>query len=117
MRHRAHLVATPAPGGVMPLARSCRNRFCPELAGSDGWCPAHRRPAFYGSAAMPPGWAKVRAAQLARSPVCEECGAAPASDVHHRVARSAGGTDDPANLLSLCGECHHRATGGMHGAW
>jgi 5-methylcytosine-specific restriction protein A len=101
----------------VPLVRGCRRRWCPNYAdGPDGWCPAHRRPAFYGSAPMPRDWPKVRAAQLTRSPWCESCGQA-ATDVHHRTARAAGGTDDPANLVSLCGRCHHAVTGRECGAW
>jgi len=34
--------------------------------------------------------------------------------VHHILARSMGGTDDPKNLITLCHFCHHIAT--MHGA-
>jgi hypothetical protein len=40
---------------------------------------------------------------------CEVCGR-PAHTVHHRVKRGQGGTWDPANLLSVCGDgtrfCH-----------
>ncbi|MGH3094020.1 MAG: RecQ family ATP-dependent DNA helicase [Gaiellaceae bacterium] len=41
---------------------------------------------------------------------CAECGESEPSllDVHHRVPRSAGGSDDPANLLTLCDGCHGR---------
>lgn len=44
---------------------------------------------------------------------CESCGWAPPPpatwrclNVHHVVARSKGGTDDPANLVVLCPNCH-----------
>jgi 5-methylcytosine-specific restriction enzyme A len=116
MRNRAHLVAAAPPGGVMPWLRPCRNRWCPEAADQTGWCPAHHRAPFHGAAAMPDGWPRIRAAQLAREPLCRECGQ-PASDVHHRVARSVGGGNEPGNLESVCGPCHHRLTGRMHGAW
>ena len=94
----------------MPLVRPCRRRFCPEYADETGWCPAHRRPAFYSSPPMPPGWQRIRARQLAAFPWCHECGAR-ATDVHHVISRAAGGGDDPSNLRSLCSRCHHRLTG------
>ena len=100
----------------MPLVRGCRNRWCPEYAtGDDGWCDGHR-PAerFPGYPAMPPGWPQIRAAQLARFPVCQECGLAPATDVHHVRGREAG--DGPDNLRSLCGRCHRRITGRAGGS-
>jgi 5-methylcytosine-specific restriction protein A len=99
----------------MPYVRPCRNRWCPEYAGPDGWCPAHTRPPFASSAPMPPGWAALRAACLVRDGwTCQACGA-PATDADHIVPRSAGGTDDLANLQALCGPCHHRRTGQMFG--
>lgn len=55
-------------------------------------------------------WQRVRARQLARRPLCETCDQ-PALDVHHIVARAAGGAVfDPANLKSLCRPCHSRVT-------
>jgi hypothetical protein len=60
--------------------------------------------------------AQVRAVVAARSGGwCEICGAAMARQVHHRVARQAGGSSrnlaihDPANLLHLCAWCHQLA--------
>ena len=44
--------------------------------------------------------------------VCEGCGEAPASDVHHRLFRSRGGRDEVTNLLHLCGWGNHT---GCHG--
>src|SRR5688572_25921437 len=40
---------------------------------------------------------------------CVECGSDCRSfeaDVHHLHPRSAGGTDDPSNLVTLCDGCH-----------
>lgn len=55
-------------------------------------------------------WQRVRAKQLARQPLCETCDQ-PALEVHHIVARSAGGAVfDAANLMSLCRPCHSRIT-------
>lgn len=49
-------------------------------------------------------------------PLCERCGRAPGSNIHHRRPRGAGGSKDPAtnvpsNLLLLCGS----GTTGCHG--
>ena len=30
-----------------------------------------------------------------------------ATEVHHRLRRSQGGTDTPDNLVALCHDCHH----------
>ena len=100
----------------MPLVRPCRNRHCPEHAGPDGWCDAHRRAPFASSAPMPPGWPAIRAGQLAAFPFCHDCGA-PATEVHHIRRRADGGGDEPGNLRSLCGPCHRRTTGATSGIW
>jgi 5-methylcytosine-specific restriction endonuclease McrA len=92
----------------MPVVRACRNRWCPEHAGPDGWCDAHRKLPFAGSAPLPPDWPQIRARQLAAFPLCAECGAR-ATDVHHVRGREAG--HGPGNLRSLCGTCHRRRTG------
>jgi len=34
------------------------------------------------------------------------CGSARFLSVHHKVPRAAGGTNDPDNLITLCGSCH-----------
>lgn len=36
---------------------------------------------------------------------CEECGKT-AVDLHHRIKRSQGGSDEAENLVPLCRECH-----------
>jgi len=63
---------------------------------------------FYSSS----DWLKIRARQLARSPLCEACDPpAPATDVDHVKPISEGGAKrDPANLQSLCGTCHKGKT-------
>ena len=68
--------------------------------------PAHKE--RYHTAA----WHKIRAAQLARYPLCEMCMAegryVKATLVHHRVPLAEGGTNAPENLCSLCAS-HHTA--------
>jgi hypothetical protein len=92
----------------VPLVRSCRNRWCPEYGGPDGWCPTHRLPPFHSSPPLPADWTAIRGAQLAAFPNCRDCGAA-ATEVHHVYGR------DRPELASLCGPCHaaitHREAG------
>jgi 5-methylcytosine-specific restriction endonuclease McrA len=42
---------------------------------------------------------------------CEYCERRPGTDPHHRVFRSQGGNDEPANLMWLCRVCHDAAHG------
>jgi ATP-dependent DNA helicase RecQ len=62
--------------------------------------------------AQSPDWTKVREGVLLRdNHQCVECGtrcrdADADADVHHLLPRSAGGTDEPSNLVTLCDGCH-----------
>ncbi|WP_280585374.1 HNH endonuclease signature motif containing protein [Halorubrum sp. Boch-26] len=66
------------------------------------------------------GWQKARKTALERDEFsCQECGDVGGVEgevelqVHHITPQSAGGTDDPENLRTLCRECHmetHEAT-------
>src|SRR5262245_58616440 len=55
-------------------------------------------------------WKALRAEVLRRDGFkCLECGTAvrnAEADVHHLLPRSAGGTDEPSNLITLCDGCH-----------
>jgi 5-methylcytosine-specific restriction endonuclease McrA len=42
--------------------------------------------------------------------MCEFCGQAMATEMHHRLARSLGGGWSPANIIHLCWKCHRRCT-------
>ena len=42
--------------------------------------------------------------------LCELCGQV-AVDIHHKLKKSQGGTDDADNLIALCRKCH----GAEHG--
>src|SRR5215472_10146634 len=57
-----------------------------------------------------PDWANIREAVLRRDKyTCVECRKPypPAElDVHHLLPRSAGGPDEPSNLITLCDGCH-----------
>jgi ATP-dependent DNA helicase RecQ len=60
--------------------------------------------------AQSPDWTKVREGVLLRdNHQCVECGTRcrdADADVHHLLPRSAGGTDEPSNLVTLCDGCH-----------
>lgn len=60
-------------------------------------------------------WRRIRAALLARSPLCARCLedglTAAATEVDHIVPRSRGGAVfDRRNLQPLCSDCHRRKT-------
>jgi hypothetical protein len=104
-------LGTPGPRYApiaMPLVRPCRRRWCPEYAGPDGWCDAHRQPMFARAEPLPPDWPVIRRAQLSNFPRCFQCGAR-ATEVHHVHGRAAG--HGPDNLRSLCHRCHATITG------
>jgi ATP-dependent DNA helicase RecQ len=60
--------------------------------------------------AQSPEWVTVRETVLKRDNYkCMECGtpcSATEADVHHLLPRSAGGSDEPSNLVTLCDGCH-----------
>jgi ATP-dependent DNA helicase RecQ len=62
------------------------------------------------SPARSPNWTKVRENVLLRdNHRCVECGIwcrDADADVHHLLPRSAGGKDEPSNLVTLCDGCH-----------
>src|SRR5215510_11785147 len=55
-------------------------------------------------------WVNIREAVLRRDKhKCVECGTLCGNidaDVHHLLPRSAGGADEPSNLVTLCDGCH-----------
>ncbi|MCS7256101.1 MAG: HNH endonuclease signature motif containing protein [Thermomicrobium sp.] len=54
-------------------------------------------------------WRRIRERVLVEEPRCRLCGA-PATEVHHIVPLSSGGTHDRTNLMPLCARCHRRVT-------
>jgi ATP-dependent DNA helicase RecQ len=64
----------------------------------------------HSSSAVAADWVNIREAILRRDNYkCLECGnpcCAAEADVHHLLPRSAGGTDEPSNLVTLCDGCH-----------
>lgn len=68
--------------------------------------------AFYRS----PAWKRMRAACLARDPVCRSPGCGrPSSHADHLVPRAKGGADALPNLQGLCESCHNARTGRGNG--
>lgn len=59
-------------------------------------------------------WREVSALVLADHPWCAECDRhgrmALATDVHHKIPKRDGGSDDADNLEPLCHSCHSRIT-------
>lgn len=66
-------------------------------------------------------WRRIRNLYLHQHPLCEECllkGVyTKATEIHHRVPLSYGGTHDPSNLESLCHACHSKITADMGDRW
>ncbi|WP_317105294.1 HNH endonuclease [Chroococcidiopsis sp. SAG 2025] len=52
-------------------------------------------------------WREIRQKILQRdNRQCQVCGKEYSGQVHHILPRSQGGTNDLANLITLCGKCH-----------
>jgi hypothetical protein len=55
----------------------------------------------------PETWAIIRKGVLKRDRYrCQGCGGTQRLRVHHIIPISAGGSDDPSNLITLCSDCH-----------
>ena len=105
----------------MPMKpkRPCAYPGCPELTASR-YCETHKKLADkqynrYGRDSVSRKrygyqWRKVRARFLQAHPLCEEClkqgRTTPATEVHHILPLSRGGTHAEHNLKPLCHRCH-----------
>lgn len=76
------------------------------------WSKESRQSRGYGAQ-----WDKLRKVILQRDSYlcqCEDCKRGkkvlPANEVHHIKGKADGGTDDPANLISINHDCHVRET-------
>jgi ATP-dependent DNA helicase RecQ len=62
------------------------------------------------TAAVEGDWRRIRESILRRDKFrCVECGEScdpDEADIHHLLPRSAGGSDEPSNLITLCDGCH-----------
>lgn len=113
--------AFPCPEVPMPRKprHPCGYPGCPELT-EQQYCPAHEKIASsqYNRYGRTPemkrryngAWPRIRHRFIAAHPLCEMClreGRATAAEhVHHIIPLSDGGTNDDANLQSLC-KRHH----------
>lgn len=109
-------------------ARPCAAPGCPALVrGSRRYCDAHRaeryrrQDARRGTAAergYGAEWREIRDRYLAHHPTCERCHRAPSEIAHHIERKADGGSDDPINLMAVCGVCHaqiHAEAGELFG--
>lgn len=52
-------------------------------------------------------WQQARQVALTRDRhCCRQCSTTTDLHIHHRIPRALGGTDEPANLITLCAGCH-----------
>ncbi|MHB1455103.1 MAG: HNH endonuclease [Saccharofermentanales bacterium] len=110
--------------------RPCSYPNCPELTDSR-FCIEHERQmnARYERYERDPDthkrygkeWRRIRKIHLTEHPLCEECQRTgtltPASEVHHIIPLTKGGTHAEENLMSLCTSCHSRITTTGGGSW
>lgn len=89
-----------------------RAPYCAKHASQHGWSDPRRGTAAergYGTA-----WRKLSELKRRRDPLCVNCErnglVTPATCVDHIKPKSQGGTDDWANLQSLCDDCHRAKT-------
>ena len=97
----------------------CGYSGCPALTDRQ-YCPEHQKlvSSHYNRYERDPAskkrygyqWQKIRARFLSVHPLCAERiargSATPASEVHHILPLSRGGTHDEDNLMALCKPCH-----------
>ena len=85
------------------VRRKCLD--CPRIIAAGSRCPACRE--RYRSSAS--RHALPRAIKALDGGRCRHCGATERLKMHHIVPLARGGTDDPANLITLFHDCHERA--------
>lgn len=100
----------------------CRYSGCPNLTDdSSGYCDKHKSLApkryfrnYKHTERYGYQWRKIRAFFLSENPLCEMCKRegryTDATEIHHVVPLSEGGTNDFENLMPLCKSCHSRIT-------
>ena len=102
--------------------RACAFPGCGLLAENGQYCPGHQKTisSHYNRFQRDPAskkrygyaWKRIRDRYIRAHPLCEECRHQgrlnPAEEVHHILALSKGGGNEPDNLMSLCKPCHSR---------
>lgn len=90
--------------------------ICPHCSNPQP-CPDHARKPWGGTSQRErtgqPGLDQATRMRILRRDcyTCQECGRGQAKHVDHDVPRSEGGSDDDANLKTLCRECHASKSG------
>ena len=111
-------------------ARPCGYPGCPNLS-DDYYCPEHAKlvESGYNRYGRSPemkrryhgAWPAIRKRFLTQHPLCEQCRkegrVTAASEVHHILPLSQGGSHDESNLMALCKPCHSRITATEGGRW
>lgn len=95
------------------LAKACTVPGCPELATARGRCATHSADRERGTTkarGYGHSWTRFRALILKRHPLCQVCGEAPASEVHHKIKIKVRPDLrlSADNALALCPPCHRR---------
>jgi 5-methylcytosine-specific restriction protein A len=114
----------PFEGVFMPRKplKPCAYPYCPNLT-RERYCSEHKTLAnreynqqrsVETSQRYGYQWTKIRQLFLAKHPLCERCllenRLIPATEVHHKLPLSDGGTHSDDNLQALCKSCHSRIT-------
>jgi len=103
--------------------RPCKYSGCPLLT-DKSYCDEHKKltDTQYNKYHRDPEsnkrydwkWKIIRNRYITAHPLCEQCEKenrlVPATEVHHIIALSAGGTHGQENLMSLCHSCHSKIT-------
>jgi HNH endonuclease len=101
------------PGLRRPITRVCLDPDCPAITDGERYCPEHARAPWSGRrspsavATDSAEWQRARRRKRKRNPCCEQCGSTQRLEVHHiRQIAHGGSLTDPANLRTLCADCH-----------
>jgi len=110
--------------------RPCRYPGCTKLT-TGQYCPEHQKMVChnYNRYQRDPhsnrrygrSWKRIRDRYIQAHPLCEDCLSRgvlePATEVHHKLPLSRGGTNDVGNLMALCKPCHSHITVEMGDRW
>ena len=110
--------------------KPCSYPGCPELV-DDLYCEKHQKimNARYEKYERNPTtknrygrvWKRIRVRYITAHPLCEQCikegRITVATEVHHKLPLSRGGTHDVKNLMALCTPCHSRITAESGDRW
>ena len=98
--------------------KACAMPQCPAIT-ENKYCDKHKQGKYKrnkttNEAGYGITWQRLRKIILLDNPLCETCKSKniikPATEVHHVIRLSAGGTNERDNLQCLCKPCHSRIT-------